>query len=224
MRFRMFYVPGKHHILAFANAKAKTFFWDMSRFLTYARFMDDLRESSSQDHNPPLPPPDKPSWLVVKKTNKKVDNVSSLRGNPGAGTGDKDSMISASPDPESTSGLGGYNQRTLAEWAEMYYMGNPHGLIKCHKQASVDGGFVGRQVAWSPEGEWCVVVGSANTAIIYHRWGKDTKGAAKDRKGSTPVPATTTAATNGEAAAAEPSDAAPTATEETPGSATLLAL
>jgi len=167
MRFRMFHAPGKHPILAFANAKSRTFFWDMTRFLSYSQYMNDLRESQS---NRAFPPPLKPSWLLVKKT-KKPDATNNLR-NTGA---DKDSMVSASPDPESVTSLGQHNQKTLTEWAEMYDTSNLHHQIKPHKSVAVDGAFVGRQVGWSPGGEWCVVVGNNNRALIYQRWTKDNK-------------------------------------------------
>lgn len=187
MRFRMFHIQNKHPILAFANAKSRTFFWDMSRFREYSRFMDALHAYEEGLG----PKPDKPHWLPIKKE-KPPTNHRGVTGT--AGTGDKNSLASASPDPDNVIGLGDYNQRTLTDWAEMYGTGNPQNLVRCHKQNSIEGGFVGRQVAWSPEGDWCVVVGNSNNAVLYHRWGKDTKGANKDRKGSTPVPVVTAAA------------------------------
>jgi len=118
------------------------------------------------------PPPVKPSWLIVRKNvGKKPDTASNLRAYASA---DKESMVSASPDPEATT-VGQYNQKTLSEWAEMYDTTNPHGLIKPHKSASIEGAFVGRQVGWSPEGEWCVVVGNNNRALIYQRATKENK-------------------------------------------------
>ena len=30
--------------------------------------------------------------------------------------------------------------------------------------------FLGRQIAWSPGGEWCVVVGSMNCVAVLQRW------------------------------------------------------
>ncbi|KAK0619890.1 WD40-repeat-containing domain protein [Immersiella caudata] len=165
MRFRMFHAPGKHPILAFANAKSRTFFWDMSRFLSYSQYMHDLKQAQADKS---FPPPVKPSWLLTKKT-KKPDAAASLR-KEGA---DKESMVSASPDPELVTSLGQHNQKTLSEWAELYDTTNLHRLIKPHKAVAVDGAFVGRQVGWSPGGEWCVVVGNNNRALIYQRWAKE---------------------------------------------------
>ncbi|KAK5653867.1 hypothetical protein OQA88_7791 [Cercophora sp. LCS_1] len=167
LRFRMFNVPGKHPILAFANAKSKTFFWDLERFITYSRYIEDLKEAQQIKIAPPI----KPSWLSVKR-GKKHDAAANLR----APIADKDSMVSASPDPDTLfTGIGQHTKITLDNWAETYDISNPQGLIKPHKSAGIEGAFVGRQVGWSPEGEWCVVVGNNNRALIYQRWAKDYK-------------------------------------------------
>lgn len=72
-------------------------------------------------------------------------------------------------------GLGGYTQKQLDEWHDQCDITDSHKEIKPHKTVTVDGKgqhFVGRQVAWSPEGNWCVVVGNSNRAMIFQRWGK----------------------------------------------------
>lgn len=168
MRFRIFHAPGKHPILAFANAKSRTFFWDMSRFLAYSQYIKELENAQASKD---VPPPQKPYWLPVKKEKKPDTAAAKLR----ISGVDKESMVSASPDPESVTSLGQHNQKTLSEWAEMYETTNLHRLIKPHKSVAVDGTFVGRQVSWSPGGEWCVVVGNNNRALIYQRWVKDNK-------------------------------------------------
>lgn len=135
--------------------------------MAYDRYLDDLKEA----HYNKTPPPTRPSWLAVKR-GKKTDAVANLR----APIADKDSIVSASPDPEALStGLGNYSMVTLDNWAEMYDISNPHGFIRPHKVAAIEGAFVGRQVGWSPGGEWCVVVGNNNRALIYQRWAKDNK-------------------------------------------------
>ncbi|KAK4126358.1 WD40 repeat-like protein [Parathielavia appendiculata] len=193
MRFRVFHCPGKHPILAFANAKSKTFFWDFARFGSYRAFMRDLKEAqqkaggarvagggggSAADENLMVK---KPSWLMVKRAKKTPANaVATQTAAVGDGTSslrsfalaDKESMVSASPDPESGTSWG-YSRETLQAWAEMYDLSNPVGYVKAHRTLGIDGGFVGRQVGWSPEGEWCVVVGNRNRALIYQRWGKE---------------------------------------------------
>ncbi|KAK4156238.1 WD40-repeat-containing domain protein [Chaetomidium leptoderma] len=203
MRFRMFHVPGRHHpILAFANAKSKTFFWDLERFGSYRAYMAELKEAQQRAGRPLTTAGEggvlKPSWLAAKRGGGKKnttaamaaaqataavvggDGTSSLRSFAlssaaagGGGGGDKDSMVSASPDPESAvTGLG-HSRETLQAWAEMYDLSDPDRYVKAHRTLQIDGGFVGRQVGWSPEGEWCVVVGNGNRALIYQRWGRE---------------------------------------------------
>jgi polycomb protein EED len=199
MRFRIFRVAGKHPVLAFANAKSKTFFWDLARFGSYARYMDELKEAQKRGRSVGVTVAgaggesavaagvQKPAWLMVKRAKKGAaaaamaaaavgDGTSSLRSFAAASVagGDKESMVSASPDPEGGGATGlGYSRETLQAWAEMYDLSNPVGYVKAHRTLQIEGGFVGRQVGWSPEGEWCVVVGNGNRALIYQRWGKE---------------------------------------------------
>lgn len=172
MRFRMFHSPGKHPILAFANAKSRTMFWDFARFDAYKEYMEELQEAqkSHRAANGEVRVVHKPNWLLIKRPKKATDAKDAT--SRLANAADKDSMVSASPDPESVTALG-HNTDTLQSWAEMYDLSNPVGLIKPHRVAQIDGGFVGRQVGWSPGGEWCVVVGNNNRALIYQRWPKE---------------------------------------------------
>ena len=202
MRFRVFHAPGRHPILAFSNAKSKTFFWDFERFGEYRGYVAEVKEAQAAGRSvvaaaaaaaaagagDAAAPPAvvKPSWLVVKRGSKKTaaaavaekavwDGAASLRS-----FADKESMVSASPDPEGGGAAAalGHSKETMAAWAEMYDLSNPVGYVKAHRTLQIDGGFVGRQVGWSPEGEWCVVVGNGNRALIYQRWGKE-KGVAQ---------------------------------------------
>ena len=189
MRFRVFHAPGRHPILAFANAKSKTFFWDFERFGEYRGYVAEVKEAQAAGRPVVAAGGEnavvKPSWLVVKRGTKKTaaaavaqqsvwDGAASLRS-----FADKESMVSASPDPEGGGAAAlGHSRETLQAWAEMYDLSNPVGYVKPHRTLGIDGGFVGRQVGWSPEGEWCVVVGNGNRALIYQRWGKE-KGVAQ---------------------------------------------
>jgi polycomb protein EED len=63
--------------------------------------------------------------------------------------------------------------KSLEIWAKRYSIGDPHGDIIAHKDEVVKGfEFVGRYIAWSNGGEWCVVVGSAGMIGIFERWQK----------------------------------------------------
>lgn len=168
MRFRLFHEPGKHPILAFCNTKSKIFFWDLERLTAYRQFMGALEEAKQTEKGAH---PQRPGWLQVKKGKKeavgKGTAISQVRAQ------EKESNASASPDPDAAAGQP-YSQKTLREWAEMYDISSdarpllPHRTVQA--TSSTDSTFVGRQVAWSPGGEWCVVVGSGNRAVVCHRW------------------------------------------------------
>lgn len=53
----------------------------------------------------------------------------------------------------------------------MYYMGDSLVDLKAHHEEVVPGlAFCGRQMGWSPGGEWCVVVGSGGVFAVLGRW------------------------------------------------------
>jgi polycomb protein EED len=59
-------------------------------------------------------------------------------------------------------------------WEKKYEMGEPLMEVEAHQMETVKGlGFMGRQVAWSSDGQWCVVVGSAGVIGILQRWEKE---------------------------------------------------
>lgn len=180
MRFRMFNVPGKHAVLAFCNTRSRIMFWDMERLTVYSDYRKALSDPDHDDAHT------RPSWL--KKSRKesgvagKGTTVSHLKS---YGAGDSQSVMSASPDPD---GLAGQSlNRDLALWDELYDISDESNLIQPHKSllvtAPTEQYFVGRQAAWSPEGDWCVVVGNGNRAVICQRWPeRKERMPARDRK------------------------------------------
>jgi polycomb protein EED len=63
--------------------------------------------------------------------------------------------------------------RSTEEWEKRYAIVNPIQDLLAHKEEVVKGvGFCGRQVAWSGDGAWCVVVGSMGVWAVLQRWGK----------------------------------------------------
>jgi polycomb protein EED len=55
-------------------------------------------------------------------------------------------------------------------WTKKYYMGDALEPLEAHHTEVVKLlGFTGRQVAWSGDGEWCVVVGSAGVVALLQR-------------------------------------------------------
>jgi polycomb protein EED len=63
--------------------------------------------------------------------------------------------------------------KSLEIWSKRYSIGDPYDNLTSHKDEAVKGfGFVGRQIAWSKGGEWCVVVGSGGLIGVFERWQK----------------------------------------------------
>ncbi|KAJ4205099.1 hypothetical protein NW767_003890 [Fusarium falciforme] len=170
MRFKLHFVPGQHPVLAFCNAGGNVFFWDLERLMAYREFMEALKDPA-RDKSKPLP---HPSWMRPV-TRRKADGNKSRHG-----AADKEASVAGQSDgarSAATEEIGEYNAETLETWASRYSQEDPHEPLKAHKTESSSANFVGRQAAWSPGGEWCVVVGSSNTALILQRWA--TKPAAK---------------------------------------------
>ncbi|TPX06981.1 uncharacterized protein E0L32_011126 [Thyridium curvatum] len=171
MRFSMLHVPGQHPVLGFCNAQSKIFFWDMARFTTYHDFMAALQDPRRDPNTPVARPP----WLKPIVPRKRGPEPSLNRRREASA---QDSAVSgnvSTPDPEKAEVLfHGYNRETIDDWEKKYSMDDPHALIRAHKFEVLSGfSLVGRQVAWSPEGDWCVIVGSNNRAVIMQRWARD---------------------------------------------------
>lgn len=163
MRFKLHFVPGQHPVLAFCNAGGNVFFWDLERLMAYREFMEALKDPA-RDKSKPLP---HPSWMRPV-TRRKADGNKSRHG-----AVDKETSVTGQSDgarSAATEEIGEYNAETLETWASRYSQEDPHEPLKAHKTESSSANFVGRQAAWSPGGEWCVVVGSSNTALILQRW------------------------------------------------------
>jgi len=61
--------------------------------------------------------------------------------------------------------------RSREGWRAKYEMGDPLRELEPHQTEMVKGiKFVGRQVAWSNDGMWCVVVGSGGSIGVLGRW------------------------------------------------------
>ncbi|KAF4982083.1 hypothetical protein FZEAL_2235 [Fusarium zealandicum] len=162
MRFKLLFVPGQHPVLAFCNAGGNVFFWDFERLTAYRDFMETVKDPN-RDKSKPLP---HPTWLRPVTRRQKPDGNKSRHG--GA---DKDTPVGSQGNgAKPTDEMSAYNAETLEAWASRYSQEDPHEPLKAHKTESSSANFVGRQAAWSPGGEWCVVVGSSNTALILQRW------------------------------------------------------
>lgn len=177
MRFSMFHVAGHHPMLGFCNASSRIFFWDLARLTSYHEYVSAVRDPD-RDKSVPVPRPD---WLKPIAHRKKAadsrpaDSRSRVAREANRDKdSDRDSSLytTGTPDPDKIELLSAeYSTDTIDDWEKKYNMDDPHNLLKPHKVEITKGfSIVGRQVAWSPEGEWCVIVGSDNRAIIMQRW------------------------------------------------------
>ncbi|KAH7384823.1 WD40-repeat-containing domain protein [Cadophora sp. MPI-SDFR-AT-0126] len=63
--------------------------------------------------------------------------------------------------------------RSREGWKARYELGDPMTEMEPHHTEMVKGlKFTGRQVAWSNDGEWCVVAGSSGSIGVLGRWGR----------------------------------------------------
>ncbi|KAI0132708.1 WD domain-containing protein [Xylariales sp. AK1849] len=174
MRFKLFQDKEKHPVLAFGNAHSTIFFWDLARLTGYHTFMNDINDPERDR------PIHRPGWLQPIVHRQKGDAVSKLRD-----AEDKDSVASGrtGSDVEVQADISSrYSQETVEDWESKYDMTRVDEAIKAHSKSTITiKDFIGRQVAWSPEGDWCVVVGSKNLAVIMNRWQKKDK---EERKSS----------------------------------------
>ncbi|KAH6673785.1 WD domain-containing protein [Halenospora varia] len=175
MRFSLY--PGStslktNPILAFCNTQSKIYFWDLARLNKYQDFTNS--GISIKDSNL------RPSFLNpfqhrnrsagnplsrVQRDNSPTESSSSFAtGNSdGTGAGEKEKGDKGRIDWE----------RSVKGWQDKYEMGDSIEVLEPHKEEMVKGlGFTGRQLAWSADGMWCVVVGSAGVFAVLQRWGK----------------------------------------------------
>ncbi|KAH9909137.1 WD40 repeat-like protein [Xylariomycetidae sp. FL2044] len=179
LRFKLFHREDKHPVLAFGNAHSQIFFWDLARLISYHSFMNVVRDPA-RDKTQPI---HRPGWLQPMQHKHKGDAISKLRD----AASDRESVMSGrtgSVDVEVHADLNtNYSPETIDSWEGKYDMTRVEEPIRAHSQSTITvKNFVGRQVAWSADGDWCVVVGSKNLAIILQRWQRKDKPEEKDKK------------------------------------------
>lgn len=174
MRFRLHCVPDQNQVLAFCNANGRIFFWDFERLRAYHDFTDSIANAQ----NAGCEGPGRPSWLQLSHPRRA--GTGHPPGKPTDSNGPEVGAMSRSTlrtneseakAPKALVAVGAYSTDTVLSWESKYNIDSPHRPLKAHKvEAFGMSSFVGRQVGWSPGGEWCVVVGSSNVALILQRW------------------------------------------------------
>lgn len=173
MRFRLHCVPDQNHVLAFCNANGKVFFWDLDRLKAYHDFTNPPVKFDTGGPTATV----RPAWLQLSHPRRTgpSHNSKKLPG-PVRDCNDLPATTPSGDEPPSNntpSTLKPYTSETVLAWESRYNVDSPYKPLKAHKvEAFGMSSFVGRQVGWSPGGEWCVVVGSSNVALILQRWSK----------------------------------------------------
>lgn len=160
MRFSLFHVPDHNPVLAFCTASGNVLFWDFKRLEVYADFMADL-ESPERDLSKPV---HLPTWLKPVIPRRRADPTGKIR----LKTSERDAVVLEHMEK------GIYSAETLEAWTARYSIEDPHEPLKAHRSEASSTSVVGRQASWSPGGDWCIVVGSSNTILIFQRWSKKT--------------------------------------------------
>lgn len=191
LRFSLHHVPGQHPILCFCNAKNEIMMWDMARLTAYQDFIQSLQGPDQEAVTTRMAA--RPSWLVP--AHHKVRKVAEVPHEDDAQRAAAAAIMRpvGHRDPFGVEELlqQSFSRETVEMWQSRYDISNPHKMIKPHKSEGLNGPvFVGRQVAWSPDGSWCVVVGSRNHAVIFQRWAKGGRHSASRQNSHVPSEAT----------------------------------
>jgi polycomb protein EED len=158
-----------HPILAICNSVSQVFFWDFARFDEYHKYVEYSRNLSDERDGlhgqPPLPP-----WLISARKNGKKGMGLDWRRSTEPSNADS-AGTSISLHTTSTDTLLG-NTREIPEGLKRKYeTGSPLGMVEAHWKETVikSRHVVGRQVAWSACGRWCVAVAEPNVISILEK-------------------------------------------------------
>ncbi|KAF8859079.1 WD40 repeat-like protein [Acephala macrosclerotiorum] len=174
---------GANPVLAFCNTASKVFFWDLTR-------LENYHDTLSQFPNPETfsPPRKHPFLQPFQRRIRGGGALARLSRRSPSATESSSSHLTSSDIPdssyrdESQEGKGKEKEkdngkgkidwdRSRSNWAAKYDMGDPLRDIGAHGTEVVKGlNFTGRQVAWSVDGRWCVVVGSSGVVACLQRW------------------------------------------------------
>ena len=171
MRFELHFQPDQNPILTFCNRNGEIFFWDFERIKVFNDMMSELRNPDrNKEKSIRLP-----NWLGRLKSNPngKSRTVSVSKGSQAS------SQTPELEDRRAIYDIADLNPRDIADWNAKYGLLDRDHALEPHYKAEVHfkklTPFLGRQAAWSPGGEWCVVAGSGNVVHMLRRWKRDSK-------------------------------------------------
>lgn len=171
LRFSLHHIHGQHPILCFCNAKNEIMMWDMARLTAYQEFVSGLQGLDGEAAAAKIAA--RPPWLVPAHHKVRKEAPREQEAQIAAAAAIMRPVDHRDPFDVEELLLPSCTRETVEMWQSKYNISNPHKMIKPHKSEGLNGPvFVGRQVAWSPDGSWCVVVGSRNHAVIFQRWAK----------------------------------------------------
>lgn len=189
-RFSIFHgSKTENPVVAFSNTNSKLLMWDLSRFREYERALNTMPnsagyilQSAKSEAGTPIPP----SHLTMPSNE-------SLRGHPflqpfqhrnrgGRGTAlpkvsrDSPALSVDSHDTLDLGGIGKVNwSQSKVNWEKRYGM-DPLVPVDAHSEVVIQNmDTLGRQVAWSNDGRYCVVASSWAIFMLFERWDKDVK-------------------------------------------------
>ena len=192
MRFSVFEgFKNSNPVLAFCNGVSKVFFWDLARFEEYFNIIDYL--PGGKDNQKPITtsgsgpalalrlpsasnPRSHPFLQPFQRRNRGGAVARVVReASPSESSSSHHTGSDNAADKSSEAGKGQIDwAKSRSLWEKKYEMGDPLAELEAHQVETVKGlGFMGRQVAWSSDGQWCVVVGSAGVIGLLQRWEKE---------------------------------------------------
>lgn len=149
-------------ILAFLSmgVKSKMYFWDLKRLGEYTK-------ETPTDHQNAT---NRPAFLKTKQKSKGGGGaISRVRNTSPSGSVSSRQSAESLERPISNVDW----EKTLDDWKKMYGVGGGNEELVAHSEVKVGDsrmpGFTGRMVAWSRDGEWCVVAGSAGSLAVFGR-------------------------------------------------------
>jgi polycomb protein EED len=181
------YPGSKTHnpILSFLNSKSQIFFWDLSRFREYYDVIDSLpggdsntnSNSNFQSQTPSQHPPEvgirKHPFLqpfqhrIHRGSGRPSLNHNHMRDSPAEST--NGSNASDTYEPSRTGKVDWVRGREI--WKDKYDMSDAYSLVEPHQTVPIKPiEMLGRQMAWSRDGKWCVAVGSWGQMVLLGRW------------------------------------------------------